>query len=75
MEAVFTKARWLTASAELTCSAPRRWGPLDIAWDTNLLIDFDFDFDFGAGLWRREGMPESPQEYNHLRSARAASHG
>ncbi|MDQ2846809.1 MAG: hypothetical protein M3Y77_10770 [Actinomycetota bacterium] len=38
-------------------------GPLYIAWDTNLLIDY---FDFGARLWRREGLPESLEEGNYL---------
>ncbi|WP_157574985.1 hypothetical protein [Jiangella muralis] len=38
-------------------------GPLYIAWDTNLLIDY---FDFGARLWRGEGLPESLEEGNYL---------
>lgn len=35
-------------------------GPLLLAWDTNLLIDY---FDHGAALWRGGGLPEADDEY------------
>ena len=40
-------------------------GPLYIAWDTNLLVDY---FDYGAALWRGERIPENLDEktYNAM---------
>jgi hypothetical protein len=34
----------------------RGWGPLYIAWDTNLLLDY---FQFGSALWQGDGLPDS----------------
>lgn len=35
-------------------------GPLFVAWDTSLLIDY---FDYGAALWRGDPLPEAVSEY------------
>jgi hypothetical protein len=35
-------------------------GPLLLAWDTNLLIDY---FEYGAALWRGEQLPDATHEY------------
>lgn len=50
---------FVSRRARLVSGSPWR-GPLLLAWDTNLLIDY---FEYGAALWQGDELPDATDEY------------